>query len=88
MTQRVDFEPRRFKHLYPCDNRGLIPGAACCHPIELATYKAAPLPAWGLPMRRFFCVLLRLFSSRLYPQHFSPVFFVLAIFDAFDLRGG
>jgi hypothetical protein len=24
---------------------GLFPGAACCHPIELPNYKAAPLQA-------------------------------------------
>jgi hypothetical protein len=27
---------------------GLFPGAACCHPIELRHYKAAPLQALGM----------------------------------------
>jgi len=27
---------------------GLFPGAACCHPIELQHYKAAPLQALGI----------------------------------------
>jgi hypothetical protein len=29
-------------------NPGKLTGAACCIPVELPTYKAAPLQAWGV----------------------------------------
>jgi hypothetical protein len=43
------------------ENHGLIPGAACCQHVELATYKAAPLPTRWIRIILFF-VLFCAFS--------------------------
>jgi hypothetical protein len=40
----ISLEQSRWAKIYA----GLFPGAACCQPIELPHYKAAPLQALGM----------------------------------------
>jgi hypothetical protein len=49
---------------------GLFPGAACCQPTDLPSYKAAPLQALGVAQPPTICVYLRLLCLRGSDRHY------------------